>query len=156
MFQIGILYIEVIAEDKKKNEFLCVVKHHWVSEMKKLFSNRNILIDPPIKLENNHLFISIIADVDTLDQFIENQEDKYGDDFKIISISTVVPDAKNLSLLLTERQKEIVYYAFENGYFEIPRKTHSSDLAEHFGISQSAITEHIRKIQKTLFSSIFK
>ncbi len=154
--QFGIDYIEVIAEDKNKKEYVCIIKHQWVDEMKQLFSNLNILIEPPLIKEGNQLITSMIADVDTIDQLIEDQVNRYGNDFKILNISTIVPDAKHLSLLLTERQKEIIYYAVENGYFEIPRKINSSDLAEHFGISQSAITEHIRKIEKTIFNSIFK
>jgi predicted DNA binding protein len=41
------------------------------------------------------------------------------------------------------------------GNFEIPRKINGSDLADHFKISQSAIYEHIRKVERTLFNLIF-
>lgn len=152
----GIDYIEVIAEDKNKKEYICIIKHQWFDEMRQLFSNLNILIEPPLIMEDNQLITTMISDIETIDQLIDDQAKRYGNDFKILNISTIVPDANHLSLLLTERQKEIMYYAVENGYFELPRNIRSIDLAENFGISQSAITEHIRKVEKIIFGSIFK
>ncbi|MBY8981505.1 MAG: helix-turn-helix domain-containing protein [Candidatus Lokiarchaeota archaeon] len=47
------------------------------------------------------------------------------------------------------------YYAVENGYYEIPHKIDSEFITNLFGISKSALYEHLRKIEKTIFLSIF-
>ncbi|MBN1801832.1 MAG: helix-turn-helix domain-containing protein [Candidatus Lokiarchaeota archaeon] len=44
------------------------------------------------------------------------------------------------------RKKEIIYYAAQHGYFELPHKIDSEAIAENFKISKSAINEHLRKI----------
>ena len=53
-------------------------------------------------------------------------------------------------------QKEIIFYAVRHGYYDIPRKISSRELANKFNISESALYEHLRKIEKTIFNSIFK
>jgi len=46
---------------------------------------------------------------------------------------------------LTEPQRETLVRAVEGGYYEIPRRMSTKDLAEEFGISDQAITERLRR-----------
>ncbi|MFW9890164.1 MAG: helix-turn-helix domain-containing protein [Candidatus Thorarchaeota archaeon] len=55
---------------------------------------------------------------------------------------------------LTERQREVVRLAAKVGYFEIPRRTSSEKIAEMLGISRAAFLEHLRKIEKRIFTRI--
>ena len=57
-------------------------------------------------------------------------------------------------MCLTDRQREILFYAIEKGYYEIPRKINTQGIAQKFGISQSALSEHLRKIERVIFTSI--
>jgi predicted DNA binding protein len=75
---------------------------------------------------------------------------------EILSISDIQPNYENLFLKLTDRQKEVAYYAVQHGYFEIPRRINSKKIANHFKITRSALYDHLRKIEKTIYHSIFK
>jgi len=152
----GIEFIEILVEDKSKNEYICFAKHQWYEELQNFFSNPEIIIVPPIVMKDNSLITTYISDNDSVDIILNHHEDKFGDDFRILSISSVLPNKENLNLILTDRQKEIVYYAVEKGYYEIPRQIGSKTIANHFDISKSAFCEHIRKIERTIFNSIFK
>jgi predicted DNA binding protein len=44
---------------------------------------------------------------------------------------------------LTDRQREILEHAYENGYFEKPRATTGSECAAALGISQSTFSQHL-------------
>jgi predicted DNA binding protein len=46
---------------------------------------------------------------------------------------------------MTSEQHEAVLTAYERGYFEIPRNTSLSELAEIFGISDSAYSQRLRR-----------
>ena len=154
---LGIDFVEVLAEDKKKNEFIFFSKHHWNEWMKHFFDKLEIVLDPPIILENDKLIISFLTDNEEIDKLLDSQSEVYGDgDYEILSITPVHPNLENLFLKLTDRQREIAFYAVQNGYYDIPRKLTSEKLAEHFNISQSAVCEHLRKIEKKIFDSIFK
>ena len=152
----GIEFNEVLDENKQKKEYICFTKHYWYEELQLFFANPEILIEPPIIMEEGSIIIRFISHGKNIEAIIEQQKKTFKDNFKILSITSVHPNKDNLELLLTERQKEIAYYAVENGYYEIPRKTNSEYIANHFSISKSAICEHLRKIEKTLFLSIFK
>ncbi|MCP4764364.1 MAG: hypothetical protein GY870_21500 [archaeon] len=146
---------EVIYEDKIKNEYLCFTKHKWTEKaFKALFKNIDILIEPPITLEENYLNIIFLIEDKDLDDFL-NLVEKSTDIFEIISITSKNPNYEHLFLFLTDRQKEIVFYAVRHGYYDIPRKISSTELANKFNISKSALMEHLRKIEKFVFNSIF-
>ena len=153
--KLGIEFIETLVEDKKRNEYICFVKHHWFEGLNSFFENNEIILEPPIIMKDENLIITFITDSKHIDSILNYHDGIFGEDYKIMSISSVLPNRDNLNLILTERQKEIVYYAVENGYYEIPRKINSKEIAKHFNISKSAFCEHIRKVEKVIFNSIF-
>ena len=48
---------------------------------------------------------------------------------------------------LTDKQREALVLAFDEGYFEVPREVSLTDLADHVGISRQAYT---RRLQRAL------
>lgn len=152
----GLSYIEVIEEDKAKKEFIFFSKHNWVKETKMLLDKHDLIIDPPIILDKDRLLTSIITESKNIDRFVNTLTNYYKSGLEILSISHIPLNYENLFLKLTDRQKEIAYYAVQHGYFEIPRKIKSENIAAYFKITQSALYEHLRKIEKTIYHSIFK
>lgn len=55
-----------------------------------------------------------------------------------------------LSSTLTEIQRETVLAGLRSGYYEIPRETKPSELAEEFGISQQALSKRFRRAHRAL------
>lgn len=56
--------------------------------------------------------------------------------------------------LLTERQREIFHVAIRTGYWDVPRRTSLSEMAEHLAISKSTLSEHISMIERKLLHQI--
>lgn len=46
---------------------------------------------------------------------------------------------------MTERQRETVAFAVQAGYYDVPRRCRTNDLADHFGISSQATMERLRR-----------
>ena len=57
---------------------------------------------------------------------------------------------------LTTRQREVLETAYLSGFFEMPRRKSSVEVAEMLGISQPTFSEHIRDIEKEVFSTILE
>ncbi|WIV67731.1 helix-turn-helix domain-containing protein [Natrialbaceae archaeon AArc-T1-2] len=57
---------------------------------------------------------------------------------------------------LTDRQLEVVRTAYEHGYFERPRRTNATELAEELEITRSTVTEHLRTAQRKLLKDVFE
>jgi predicted DNA binding protein len=153
--QHGMSYIEVIKEDRGNNEFIFFSKHNWVKETKEFLDKLDLIIDPPIILDQDRLLVSIITDSKNINEFLNSLNNYYGGKLEILSISNMQLNYENLFLRLTDRQKEIVYYAIQHGYFEIPRRINSKKIANHFKISRSALYEHLRKIERIIYHTIF-
>ncbi|MFX1364153.1 MAG: helix-turn-helix domain-containing protein [Promethearchaeota archaeon] len=152
----GISFIEVIEENNPKKEFIFFSKHKLRNDLKNFLERLDLIIEPPIILDQDSLLINIISDSKNIDSFCNSLESFFGDDINILSISSMHPNYKNIFLELTDRQKEIIYYAVQHGFFEIPHRINSEEIADHFKISQSSLYEHLRKIDRTIYHSIFK
>ncbi len=148
--------LSVIAEDKSKGEYVCFSRHHWPKKVIKiLFKNiESFLIELPILFEDSSISVKFLIEDNTLDKFLKLVEEKENM-FEIVSITSKNPNYDQLYLNLTERQKEIIFYAVQHGYYDIPRKIDSRELADRFNVSKSVLWEHIRKIERYVFKSIF-
>ncbi|TDA41909.1 MAG: hypothetical protein DSO07_02070 [Thermoproteota archaeon] len=69
--------------------------------------------------------------------------------FKIISIVKGAP-------MLTKRQEEVLIAAVRMGYFDIPRRIKTKELAKMLGISQASLTETLRKAMKKLIMEHYR
>jgi hypothetical protein len=74
--------------------------------------------------------------------------------YKVISLSeaTFSPPAPLSSL--TKKQRDILVTSFREGYYDIPRRMESRELATKLGLKSSAFIEHRRKAERRLISSI--
>lgn len=55
---------------------------------------------------------------------------------------------------LTDRQQEVLETAHEMGYFEYPRKTNATEVAETIGIAPSTFSEHLTVAQSKILGSL--
>lgn len=55
---------------------------------------------------------------------------------------------------LTDRQREVLFVAYERGYFEVPRQVTTEELAESLDLERSTVAEHLRNAESTLLSEV--
>lgn len=74
----------------------------------------------------------------------------YGCDAQLIKISS--PDDFNI----TDRQKEILKYAYCHGYYEDPKKITLKDMVKVFNVTAPTISDILRSGQRKIFAEYFK
>ena len=57
---------------------------------------------------------------------------------------------------LTDRQLEVVRTAYYSGFFESPREHTGEEIAETLGFSPPAFYQHVRTVQRKLFTALFE
>jgi len=81
---------------------------------------------------------------------------KWGDNsFKVLGLTSI--DTKGGSSLLsklTPRQRQMLLTAYALGYYDVPRRISSDDLARHLDVDKSTIVEHLRKAERKLIGAI--
>lgn len=58
--------------------------------------------------------------------------------------------------ILTDKQREALTLALEEGYYERPRKSDLGDLADGLAISKSAVSQRLRTAETKLIKSAFQ
>lgn len=61
----------------------------------------------------------------------------------------------NSVVSLTEKQQELLAVAYEEGYFDVPRRISQNELAERLEISKSAVSQRLRRAIAELCASSF-
>ncbi|WP_136715652.1 helix-turn-helix domain-containing protein [Halorientalis salina] len=112
-----------------------------------------------VRAENGRLVLTFYApDVDVVRSLVADLRAQYGDvQLQHLSRSGDL-DSENLVLVdrgrLTERQREVIETAYEMGYFEHPRETNGSEIAETLDISLSTFTEHLTIAQSKVLDAL--
>lgn len=65
----------------------------------------------------------------------------------LIAPRDVVPD-------LTDRQREVLRYAYDRGYYEIPRGVTTAEIAAAVGVERRTAEEHLRRAENKLLASV--
>ncbi len=65
-----------------------------------------------------------------------------------------IDKARRAQFDLTESQYEAVKEAFERGYYEIPSRASTEELAAEFGISQQALSERLQRAHGNLVKNV--
>jgi predicted DNA binding protein len=138
------------------NNFICFVRLLYKDDFsKKRLKDFDLeLIWTKLDLSSdNKIVISVIGENKALKRFIKKIEAQ--GEFKIISYSNSVLEKHNILSILTNKQREIIREAKNNGYYEYPREINVNQLSEKLGISKSTTIEHLRKAEKRIISHIF-
>jgi predicted DNA-binding protein YlxM (UPF0122 family) len=83
--------------------------------------------------------------------FIEASKDNLKDMFRLFDESSIpyrlLSTRQNSNRLLTPRQLEVFEFALKKGYYDVPRKTSLSELAEQLGVAKSTLSSQLQRIE---------
>ncbi|WP_227376752.1 helix-turn-helix domain-containing protein [Haladaptatus halobius] len=65
-----------------------------------------------------------------------------------------VDSAQRVRFDLTDDQQEALALATEHGYYDVPRETDQSELAEKLGVSHQALSEWLRRGTKGILKKV--
>ena len=119
------------------------------------FGIEEIFYETPAYLEGNRLVFSILGEKKALSSFLTSFKKIVGD-LIVLQIQDYTYNDEGILSELTDRQKEILIKAKQLGFYEIPRKITTLELAEEFGISKTAILEHLRKAEGKIMMRVIQ
>jgi predicted DNA binding protein len=107
----------------------------------------------PLGIANGKVRFSFLGSEKQIKDFMEKI------DAKAIRYRVILLADANFSPIsplsrLTAKQQEVLLTAYEYGYYSIPRKITSEDLAKKLGLVDSTVAEHLRKAEQRLIREI--
>ncbi len=140
------------------NTFVCLLKGELPNHLFKVFKkisikfNLDLIWTTPTKVSGENILISAIGDEKNLQKLLKNC--KFIGDIQKISFTKPFADGFDILSCLTDKQKQVIFAAKNNGYYEYPRKISADQLSKQVGISKATTVEHLRKAEKRIMSQI--
>ena len=111
-----------------------------------IFRRYEIVVDWPMEYtDQGDLRVTMLGEDEKIREAIGELPD--GIRITLEGMGEYRPDMRQLASLLTDRQRELLELAIDEGYYEIPRRATLRDLAERADISVGTVGEHLRKIE---------
>jgi HTH DNA binding domain len=115
--------------------------------------NPDVYLCPPIEFKDQKLKLTFVGNLNEVKKLLTRAE-KVGQKFKILSLTDARFSPDSILHRLTERQRRILSAAYTHGYYDVPRRIDSEELAEKLDIVKSTLVEHLRKAEKRLITDI--
>lgn len=104
-----------------------------------------IPIEPPVVIRDGVADVELRTSHDRLSA-LGDELDRFGFSYTVESIY----DAADPERLLSERQRELVLTAVEEGYYDTPRGCSLTELAENVGIAKSTCSETLHRAESII------
>ena len=112
----------------------------------------DIIWTTPSIFTKDKMTLSVIGNEENLKKFLGVI--KYLGEVKSKSFIKATFNEQSLLSVLTEKQKEMIIAAKNNGYYNYPRKINSEDLSKIVGLSKPTVVQHLRKAESRIVTNI--
>ena len=108
-----------------------------------------------ISAKEGTLLIDVrVRSLDTVSEIVENLRERF-DGVRVRELLEIGDGGRRDPVVvdryrLTDKQRTVLEAAYDSGYFEYPRETNATELAEELGISRSTFTRHLMVAQSKL------
>ena len=114
--------------------------------------NVDVIWDTPSRMDGRRVVFSAIGSEKELNKIAVSC--KLIGKIEKLSFKTAFLHEIDMLNCLTDKQKQILVTAKQNGYYEYPRKISADVLSKHVGLSKATTVEHLRKAENRLMSQL--
>jgi DNA-binding CsgD family transcriptional regulator len=109
----------------------------------------------PIGIGDGKIRISFLGSEQQVKDFMM-KVDNIGIRYRVLLLADASFSLLSPLNLLTEKQREVLLTAYRMGYYDIPRKSTTGEIAKKLGIVDSTVVEHLRKAERRLIKQIIE
>ncbi|OIB57955.1 helix-turn-helix domain-containing protein [Natrialba sp. SSL1] len=112
-----------------------------------LFSSRNsgMPIELPVTIQDGRATVEVTGSRERLGE-LAAQFERLGLQYRIETVTEQLHDSQ----LLSDRQFEVLTAAVEQGYYDTPRRSSLTELADHLGIAKSTCSETLHRAEEAI------
>lgn len=137
------------------NAHTCLIKHHEPEETKEQFRefDLDIIYTTPMIIEKDRQVISVLGEQKDLKKFIELIKPN-AERITNMTFKRAAYQKQDVLSVLTPKQKETIIAAYDNGYYDYPKKITSEELSKKVNVSKGTLMEHLRKAEGRILREI--
>lgn len=107
----------------------------------------------PLEIRDGKIKVSFLGSKRQVKEFLEKIESRRIR-YRVVMLTDADFSLDSPLSKLTEKQREVLISAYDHGYYDIPRKITSEQLAKKLNIVNSTLVEHLRKAERRLLVHI--
>jgi predicted DNA binding protein len=107
----------------------------------------------PLEIRDEKVKTSFVGKSGQISKFLENME-RAKVRYKILSLTNANFSPDSPLSKLTDKQRTILLSAYNLGYYDIPRRFDSEQLAKKLNLGRSTVAEHLRKAEQRLIAGV--
>ena len=149
-----ILYFETLYEEKDGSVVVFISGGSMLPKGARRPSSTVLLTDkPPEFVGVNTMKVSLVGEETELQDFLRYAQANRMSP-KVLGLASLKPRSEPAFSSLPLRQKQALLAAYSLGYYDIPRRISSDELAKLLKIKKSALAEHLRKAERKMLDSM--
>ena len=142
------------ARAGEEGVFTLFVKR-WLPKPPKGLDPLSVYLSTPWRVENGTGRATMIGSEKQISGMLRALQES-GIRYRVISLTDPKFSSSSLLGLLTDRQREVLDVALSSGYYDIPRRANSDELARRLGVRNATFVAHRRKAERRLMTEILK
>jgi predicted DNA binding protein len=147
--------IQVLAAEKNRKYIVFMRTGPIISTALNFLNAAGGYLFSPLEIRDGKMKISFIGSERQMQDFFAKVSER-GIRYKVTSLTDASFSPDSPLNKLTEKQRQVLLAAHKFGYYDVPRKVSSEQLAQKLGIGDSTLVEHLRKAEKRLIDNILK
>lgn len=108
----------------------------------------------PFEFKDGKLKVTLLGDSKQIRRYLEAVEKESPFHHKVISLMDARFPASSPVARLTGKQRDVLLAAYKLGYYDVPRRISSEQLAKKFGLVKSTFVAHRRKAERRLLKDM--
>ncbi|MFA5313299.1 MAG: helix-turn-helix domain-containing protein [Methanomassiliicoccales archaeon] len=132
----------------------CLIRYTESEEAKEQFqeSDLGLIHTIPTIISMEKFTISMMGEQENLSDFVEMM--KRVGTIRKMSFRRAAYQKADILDVLTDKQREVMVSAFQNGYYEYPKRISSVQLCQKVGVSKPTLLQHMRKAEGRMLKEI--
>jgi HTH DNA binding domain len=107
---------------------------------------------PPEFVGVNRMKVSLVGQDAELQKFLDYAEEQKMFP-RVLRLGSLKPQSDTIFSDLSPKQRQSVLTAYSMGYYDIPRRISSTDLAKLLKVDKSTLAEHLRKAERRILTA---
>ena len=146
----GLLAEAQLIEKEKNNTYIAFMRSDpSLSTVLNYIGMEGGYLFPPLEISDGKVKFTFLGSEKEIKDFME-KINGIGVHYRIVLLADTNFSPISPLSHLTEKQREVLIAAYRLGYYDIPRKINSEELAKKLNLVDSTVIEHLRKAEQRI------